>query len=73
VGHKLNFRDICSKAAAIRCRQGGQSNAQIAKSAKVAPGTVGKWVNKSGFKLRGGKLRHQAESASDIVDKLLDY
>lgn len=69
MGRKLTFRDICNSAAAVRCRQAGQSHAQIAKSAGKPASTIRRWISKAGFKQRGGKLRHTSEA---IVDKLLE-
>lgn len=64
---------MCQSLAAVRCAQAGQSHGEIAKSAGTAPGTVGRWINKAGFKHRGGKLRHRSESlAESIVNTLLE-
>ena len=71
MARKLKFNDICKTLAAVRCRQAGQPTAKIAKSAGVAPSTVQHWIRKGGFKRRGGKLRHVAESRR-IVDALLE-
>jgi len=66
---KLKFSDICKTAAAVNCRQAGQTNKAIAQSAGKSPGTIKRWINKAGFKNRGGKLRHVSEQ---LVTALLD-
>lgn len=67
---KLKFSDICNTAAAVRCKQAGQSDREIAQSAKKSPGTVKRWIAKAGYRQRGGKLRHVSEAAA-LVAKLL--
>jgi len=66
---KLKFSDICNTAAAVRCRQAGQTDREISKSAGRSPSTIKRWIKKAGFTNRGGKLRHVSEQ---LVTALLD-
>lgn len=44
MSRKATFKSVCSLLAAKRCRQAGQSVAQIAKSAKKSKSTIYRWL-----------------------------
>lgn len=67
---KLKFSDICNTAAALRCRQAGQSNREIAQSAGKSPSAIRRWIKKAGYNQRAGKLRHVSEKAQELVNVL---
>ena len=73
VAEALTFKKLCGTMAAVNCTKAGQKTGDIAKSAGVSAKTVGRWVNKAGFKKRGGKLRHVSERAEQVVDRLLEW
>ena len=64
---KSGFERMCQTLAAVNCLRSGQKYKDIAKSAGKSPNAVRKWVNKAGFKNRGGQLRHVSESIVDIL------
>lgn len=71
MSRRTDFTSIAQTLAALHCRNAGQSNTQIAKSAQKSPQTVRRWLNRAGFKQRGGRLRHVSE-AEALVNDLLD-
>lgn len=50
----MKFSQVVNILAAVRCLNGGQSFAQIARSAKRSPSTVRRWVNRAGFHRHNG-------------------
>jgi transposase-like protein len=50
MSQNITFKDICNVLAAVQCLNAGHSFERIAKSAKVSPATVRKWVKHGGFR-----------------------
>jgi len=46
----MKFNAIANILAAVRCLNAGQTFETVAKSAKVQPRTVRRWVSKAGFR-----------------------